>query len=70
MAVADFPAVAARLRAILRPYGDRLLWQADPDARRAGPGSARADPQYAASVRIAAAIFSGVIRNASSRLSA
>jgi len=26
----EFPVVAARLRAILEPYGDRLLWQADP----------------------------------------
>ncbi|HTC85116.1 MAG TPA: hypothetical protein VK656_00325 [Candidatus Acidoferrum sp.] len=27
---AEFPAVAARLRAILEPYGDRLIWDASP----------------------------------------
>ena len=52
-AAADFPGVAARLRAILEPYGDRLLWQAGPsgDAKlERAPGGHPWD--YIAGVRL------------------
>ena len=52
-AAADFPAVASRLRAILEPYGDRLLWQAGPsgDAKlERAPGGRPWD--YIAGVRL------------------
>ena len=53
MAAADFPAVAARLQAILEPYGDRLMWQASPsgDAKlERAPGGKPWD--YVAGIRV------------------
>jgi hypothetical protein len=52
-ATADFPAVAARLRAILEPYGDRLLWEVSPsgDAKlERAPGGHPWD--YVAGIRV------------------
>lgn len=53
MAEADFPAVAARLRAMLEPYGDRLMWDVTPsgDAKlERAPGGRPWD--YVAGIRV------------------